>query len=337
MARKTGAADVARAAGVSPATVDRVLNGRGGVSLDRQKLVLEWAAKLGLDRNLKRRPSRIARIAAIMPEPSNPFYESLRLGFTKANRMFFGANVQNSIHYADLFAHQEKAELIRSLARSHDALIVVSPVHPLVTDALRAVTKITPVVTIASDLPGTGRLAYVGPDNRLAGRVVGDLMGRLIGKRGGDVLVISGLHSLTCHGERELGFRSVLGERHPNCRLVAVVESREQRDRTGELVAEVLGRHPELKGIYNVSSGNRDLADMLRRNGRDKDIILVTHELTEDRRALLREGVLDAIVDQNPEREAIVAVETLANYLGRVEVTSAAPEMPFTLHFRENC
>ena len=46
MARKTTARDVAEAAGVSPATVDRVLNGRGGVSPDKEKRVLDWARRL---------------------------------------------------------------------------------------------------------------------------------------------------------------------------------------------------------------------------------------------------------------------------------------------------
>ena len=337
MGRKPGAVDVAQAAGVSPATVDRVLNDRGGVSLRKQKLVLEWANKLGLDRNLKRRPSRIARVGIIMPEPSNPFYESLTVGFAKANRIFFSANMQNVIYHADIFAHAEKAALIKSLSRTHDALIIVSAENSAVTNALRVVSSSIPIVTIASDLPESGRLAYVGPNNYSAGRVAADLIGRLVGPQGGAVLVMSGHNSLVCHGERETGFRSALAELHPACQVIGAVESGEQRNKTGEIIREVLQKHSTLKGIYNISSGNRDLANMLRYLRRDQDIVLITHELTADRRELLRAGIIDAIIDQNPEMEAIIAVETLAHHFGRVEVTSASPATPFTLHFRENC
>ena len=79
--RKSSIKDVAAAAGVSIATVDRVLNGRGGVSPDRVKRVIEWARKLRLDRALDDLPIRWLRIAILMQSPTNPFYESLKQGF----------------------------------------------------------------------------------------------------------------------------------------------------------------------------------------------------------------------------------------------------------------
>lgn len=48
--RKTNMADIARAASVSEATVDCVLNGRGSVSREKEMRVLEWARKLNIDR-----------------------------------------------------------------------------------------------------------------------------------------------------------------------------------------------------------------------------------------------------------------------------------------------
>jgi LacI family transcriptional regulator len=71
--RKANAADVARAAGVSPATVDRVLNGRGGVSVEKERRVVECARRLSLDRNLSVRPTRLLRIAALIGSATNPF------------------------------------------------------------------------------------------------------------------------------------------------------------------------------------------------------------------------------------------------------------------------
>ena len=86
------------------------------------------------------------------------------------------------------------------------------------------------MVTLADDVADSGRHAYVGPDDRRAGRVAGDLMGRLLRPTGGHVLMIAGLHNMAGHREREAGFRSVLGEHHQGCRISAVLESHEDAE-----------------------------------------------------------------------------------------------------------
>jgi LacI family transcriptional regulator len=64
---------------------------------------------------------------------------------------------------------------------------------------------------------------------------------------------------------------------------------------------------------------------------------MITHELTPDRRQLLLEGSIDAIIDQNPELEALTAIEALAHHFGRLDAPPARLITPFTLFFRENC
>ena len=70
-------------------------------------------------------------------------------------------------------------------------------------------------------------------------------------------------------------------------------------------------------------------------------MIIITHELTPDRRRLLKEGALDAVIDQNPEHEAMVAVRAMANHFGRMtkEVgnDSDATRTEIRIFMRENC
>ena len=86
--RKTSMADIAKAAGVSEATVDRVLNGRGGVSREKEMSVLEWARKLEIDRALKSVSVRWLRIAILLQQPVVPYYVSLKQGFEVAQKTF---------------------------------------------------------------------------------------------------------------------------------------------------------------------------------------------------------------------------------------------------------
>jgi LacI family transcriptional regulator len=334
--RKTRAADVAAAAGVSLATVDRVLNGRGGVSPDKERRVLESAQRLGLDRNFKARPLRVIRCGVLMQPVTNPFYARLSAGFAAANRHFASANLQAAIYTYDFRNPEECAALAQRVSESCDALIVVATDHPLTNRALTRISARKPLIAFVSELPNSGRLAYVGIDNHAAGRLAADLMGRFLGPDGGDVVIVSGWRDFLALGEREAGFRAALAERHPACRLLSVIETHELPEQVGDLVHETLRKHPSVRGLYNLSAGNRRIADVLRKLGRT-DVTLITHELTEERRALLREGVIDVIIDQNPELETMAAMSILAHHFARLTEAPLGPLTPFTVHFRENC
>jgi LacI family transcriptional regulator len=217
-------------------------------------------------------------------------------------------------------------------------LIITCPNDPRLSDVLRLHAQKIPVVTLVTDLPGSGRIAYVGPDNRQTGRVAGELMGRFLGRDGGNVLVVLGLHGMTGHEEREMGFRSVLRERFPNCRIASSLESQEDQMLAGEVVRAALEEHSDVAGIYNVSAGNVAIARTIDSMGLAQKIVIITHELTPSRRRLLQDGVLDAVIDQNPRLEARRALELIGNHFQRGDVTQPLDHYtPFDIFIRENC
>jgi LacI family transcriptional regulator len=126
-------------------------------------------------------------------------------------------------------------------------------------------------------------------------------------------------------------------ERHPECRLVDVIETRDGGDRAGELLRDAIERRPGIAGVYTVSTGNRAIAAALDKVGRASSVVVITHELTVARRELLKRGVIDAIIDQHPDLEAQTAVEVLAHHFGRLEAPPSQLTTPFTIYFRENC
>ncbi|WP_138471751.1 LacI family DNA-binding transcriptional regulator [Poseidonocella sp. HB161398] len=338
MPRKPNAKDVAREAGVSTATVDRVLNSRGGVAAEKEARVLEAARRLKLDRMLDQRPARTIRIAVLLQPPANPFHAELQAGFQAARRMHAGLNMEFRIHHLVPTEPAKVAAQIDSLGGSHDGFVVCALHDPAIAAALdRQIARGRAVLTIGTDIRTEGERVYVGPDNIRSGRVAGDLMGRLIGPPGGAVLVIAGLLSMIGHEQREQGFRAVLAERHPACSVAAVVESREDSGRAGELVFRALRDRPDLRGIYNASAGSREVADAIRAAGRARDLVVITHELTEDRRKLLREGLIDAVIDQNPALEVRMAVEVLAARFGRLDKGPATTLTPVQIHMVETC
>ena len=83
------------------------------------------------------------------------------------------------------------------------------------------------MLTLVSDIANAPRLAYVGIDNRNAGRLAGHLLGRFVPGSTGEVALFAGSLSYRGHEEREMGFRHILAEDFPH---LGVVELREVRD-----------------------------------------------------------------------------------------------------------
>ncbi|AYM60768.1 LacI family DNA-binding transcriptional regulator [Agrobacterium fabrum] len=316
VARKVSITDVAKAAGVSTATVDRVLNNRGGVRADKEDLVLATARALGIDRALDRTPSRALRVAVLMQPPVNPFHAALREGIDLAGRMYTALNVQFFVHHIDPRKPAAIAAAVRD-CRSYDGLVITSPDDIRVREAVAVLSRKMPVVTLATDLTDCGRAAYVGPDDRQAGRVAGDLMGLFL-REGGRVIVIAGSRDITGHREREEGFRAVLTERYPECSLAAVLETGENQEEAGRVVEIAFRDDPGLRGIYHLSAGAVPIVSTLQRLGRIDDTVVITHELTPDRRMLLKSRKINAVIDQKPLLEARLAVETISKLLGRL-------------------
>ncbi len=82
MSKATFAAIAARA-GVSTATVERVLNARGGVRPQTVQKVLAAAQALDLPRRLPDLHHGIFRIEVLMVQPDNTFYRRLSLAFER--------------------------------------------------------------------------------------------------------------------------------------------------------------------------------------------------------------------------------------------------------------
>ena len=307
--------DVARAAGVSVATVDRVVNQRGGVASDKEAAILREARRLGLDRKLAIRPTAIKRIGVLIQPPSNPFHAQLREGIEQARAIYRDLSLQLQIEHIDpTRPHMIAAQIVRMGAWA-DGLILTVPASPDIVEAIQSLPERVPVVTMADDVPGCRRAAFIGPDDEKSGRVAGDLMGTLIGREGGEVLVLIGRYDMPGHSARAEGFAQVLAERHPTVRVMQVIETHEDKAAAATLALQALRKNARLRGVYLCSTGSAEITAVLPHT----EIAVITHELTATRRALLKARKLQAVIDQKPILEARLAVETIAHLIGRLE------------------
>jgi len=338
---KVRIADVAQQAGVSVATVDRVIHSRPGVKPHTADHIMAVIERLenGSSNITPITEARLNNLCfdVILPIGTNAFFDILEQEIREyANRP---ANIGLSmrIHRIKGFDSNALAETVERISRQTDGIAIVAIESPQVRDAVnRAVQKGIPVVTLVSDLSGSRRMGFVGLDNRAGGRTAGYMMGRFLAGTGGAVLMLAGSPLLRDHEEREMGFRRVLSERFENLRIITFLEDKDDDEAAYLQVKKVLNEHPDLVGIYDIGAGTRGIARALAEAGRGTDVVFIGHELTRHSRELLIDGVMDAVIDQVPRKEARMLIDMLERFASGENGDYDAGMAPISVIFREN-
>jgi LacI family transcriptional regulator len=337
---RTTLEDVARAAGVSLATVDRVLNRRPGVHANTAERV-QAAVDL-----LKYRPDRLAarlargrdhRFRFILPTGENAFMQALEKEVRAAAERFSEERVQISITHVDVFDGDVLATALEGMHGEADGIAVVALDHPRVRDAIDdlAAAGIT-VVTLVSDVPRAGRAHYIGIDNSAAGRTAASLLGRFLSGREGTVGLIAGSVSLRDHIERQLGFEQVMSRDFPALKVLPIREGRDEDERAEALCRDLLRNNPNLVGLYNIGAGTTGIVTALESAGRERDIVFIAHDLTTFNRKFLIRGAIDAIIHQDPGHEVRSAVRVLMAEREGVPIYPGQERIRIDIFLREN-
>lgn len=324
---------IAREAGVSPATVDRVLNDRDGVRPRTRDLVLLVARQLGyfgpidLDGTVKP-----VRINFVLPAGTNSFMRTLKAYLLDESRARNGVTAH--LHEIEGFDPERLSSQLMTLCGQTDAVGLIALDHPQVREAVSALIKSgVHVGTLVSDIPAVDKVGYVGVDNRAAGRLAGFLMGRFLPPGQHKVAVFIGSPAYRGHEEREMGFRSILSGEFPEMQIAGTAEISDDRDRAYWETKRFLDRG-DIAAIYNIGSGNQGIARALREKNAARDIIFIGHDLTDATRLMLLDRTMDAVIDQNPRVEAREIVRLLVSSVRGSTEPEFLPRLQVV--FREN-
>ena len=332
--------DVAEAAGVSIATVDRVLNGRAAVRPQTAERVEKAIRRLNYQSD--RLAARLARareyrFCFVLPEGANAFMLALGDAVQEESLRMAREKVVIDLLHTDVFDAQTLADTLDSIGPAYDGVAVVALDHPRVREALNALAErgVT-TVTLVSDVPSSKRAHYVGIDNSAAGRTAATLMGRYLSGRRGKVGLIAGSLQLRDHIERQFGFEQVIAHDFPNLTLLPVREGRDDRDKVQAVADQLLADHPDLIGLYNVGAGSGGIAAALEHAGRARDVVFITHELTDDTRRALIDGTIDIIINQDAGHEVRSAIRVLMSKADKLPIVEQMERIRIDIYLRDN-
>jgi LacI family transcriptional regulator len=329
-ARRARAVDIARAARVSTATVDRVINRRPGVRAATAQRVLKAAAALDylpeadLLEILRPKP---LRLSYLLPAGTNRYLRQLGHYISSSAERLGPFNVSCRCQFVEAFNPHALADTLLRRGRNSDGIAFMALEHPVVREAVNMLAdRGVPVLTLISDLSHSRRTAYVGLDNRAAGRTAGYLLGRFLGARAGKIALIAGSRSYRAHEEREMGFLHLREEMFPAVEVVGLREGHDDSEQNRRQTRALLRQYPDLVGIYNIGGASDGVGRALKEAAREKDVVLVGHGLTPDTRAMLIDGTMDAVLTQDPEAMVLNSVRIFTNLReGKTALADVAP------------
>ena len=308
--------DLAKAAGVSVSTVNRVLNDASSVRAPTQERVRRAAQEigfygLGTIEHAVRSTQGAHRLGVLLQQKTRTFYRELGEAIAAAAEQYAGANIELTLEYLEDLSPEKVAGHILSLGERVTSLAIVAPQHQLVADAIdKVLDGGVPVVSLIGPLSAHGNISFVGLDNWKVGRTAAWAIDKMV-REPGKIGVLVGSHRLRNQEMNESGFRSYFREHNTAFSILEPLATYESAAVAREHVEKLLTDHPDLCGLFISGGGVTGAIAGLRNTPKRDDFIAVGYELFEDTRAALIDGTLSFVISHPMERFARETVSTL--------------------------
>lgn len=334
--------DLAQKAGVSIATVDRVLNGRHRVREETARRVYQAANEIGYHAASLIR-QRIAaglpemRFGFILQKRQQSFYRALAEELQKAVDRVAGIRGHAHIEFVQVQTPDEVAAAIGRMKGRCDALALTSLDHHTITRAVQALkAEGKPVFSLLSDFAQGVRESYVGLHNMRVGRTAAWFIATAA-RKPGKVALFVGSHRWHGHELRETGFRSYFREHSPRFEILETLVNLETRRVTYEATLNLLDRHPDIAGFYVAGGGMEGALEALRELDGEHRPSVVLNELTADSIAALQDNIVTAVIATPLEKMCAALVDLMISAVenGPSE-TPGQIFLPFDLHVPES-
>ena len=334
--------DLALAAGVSVSTVNRVLSGAANVRMPTVDLVREAAERIGFyglgairSQMIAKRPK--LRFGFLLHQSTRVFYRNMGAALQAEARATQSHDIEPVIVHAEDLSPQFLASKLLELGETCQAVAVVAAVHPLTSQAVDTLEqRNVPVVALISQLAATGSVSYVGPDNWKAGRTAAWAVANL-SKSPGKVGILVGNHRYRGQEMNEAGFRSYFREYAPEFTLLEPLSTFETSAVAEEMTEKLLTENTDMKGLFVAGGGISGAMNALRTSRRADKIITVAHQLMDNTRAGLLDGIISMVLHDPLDKLALEALAIMTRSCTHPEERGRSTTiLPFEIYTREN-
>ncbi len=310
-------------AGVSVATVDRVLHNRGKISEKALKKVVEALEQTGYKPNLIASTlgsNKVYKIAALLPDPVlDDYWNQSGAGIFKAKEEWSQYNVRIESFYFNLYeksSFRETAE--KALAYEPDSMLIAPVFHREAVEFFGVLkSKSIPYILFNTNIPEAEPVSFIGQDLYQSGRVGAELLATKLVKDGNIAVlhIYEDIQNAVHLKEKERGFRDYFMENKlDSFNIISYDFGTYNEPEFDREVLTALNRD-KISGIFvSTSKGSYLTASVLDKNNK-RDIVLVGYDMLKDNIHYMYDGVINYLINQNPRKQAFLGISYLVNYL----------------------
>ena len=344
--------EIAKLAGVSIGTVDRVLHGRGRFSKETARRVRKIAEQYNYQ------PDPFARqLKKHTPYKIGFLFPSLLTGSGYWNKVFDGAEKYIkrelsafSISLVPFFFDRNDNDSLSAkffeMIESDAAAYVIAPVmQEKIYELLTGVKNLKPYCLVDTSIKAfetdgeheNAPLCVIAQNPYRAGLLSGKLTELLGGKRGNFAVieVYGGSYNLS---ERSRGFCDWFSKNGGKQPAHIVLDSAVNTQKTLSVKSaldELFASQSDISGICTVSVEVQLVAEYIAERGIE-NVAVTGFDLIDENERLLRSGKISCLIDQEPEEQGRLAMHQLYRHLIFGENAVPKIDIPIDIYFKEN-
>lgn len=315
--------EIAKRAGVSIGTVDRVLHNRGEVAEETRKRVLKIAREGNYRTNVYARSLKLNKtysIGVLIPD-DNEYWLTLKSGISDKANEYYSLGIRLVFFTYNRKVKESFPEQSSKLKAAQLDAVILAPVFEKKTRAICTYLEKqhVPYVFVESNIMGAGTLSFIGPQSFQAGKLAARLL--TIGYTGNHPVYILRYEGFDNENktldERIAGFKDYF--LHKGWPKEYICDLTVKESENGDFVREEL---ENLDSVYLFVPNSRahQASEQLGFMKKTKDFRLVGFDAISKNIEYLREGSIDFIIDQNPFNQGSKSISALYEHfiLGQV-------------------
>ncbi len=305
--------EIAAIAGVSRATVYRVINNKPNVKPDVREKVMQVIRAHDYTPNphgtaLVNR-KRTFTVGVLLPEIKQDFYRTVLEGIQKAIEDETGVRLALEVCTAPIAETEEQAACVEQLcARGVHGLLAVCADEPLIRQKIEE--SGLPLVAMISDIEARNKILFVGNDLYKSGSTAAGLLQKICrGPQRVGILCTS--KRLPAHRARIDGFCDRLQEIAPDFEVVRILETRDDSSVTASALRQLL-RIYKVSAVYCTTGGGMaGMGEALK----GAPCTFIASDQSEDVMELMRQQKIAFSICQQPYFEGYTAAKAMVEHL----------------------